>query len=238
MIKLIIALFIIINSIFAKELQILTEEGPPYNYLNGDKIEGMAVEIVREILKRVNHPDNIKILPWSRAYQATLNGEDYVLFPTTRAIEREDKFKWVGPLFTYKSVFFAKKGSGIKIKSLEDAKNVRAIGVYKDDFQEIFLKARGFTNLVSNERELLNPVKLVLGQIDLWASGMGSGYYNLKWANIDAKEIEPIFTYYEGVNYIAFSKNVPDETIKKWQEALDEIYKDGTYKKIESKYIK
>ncbi len=223
---------------FGETLQILTEEGPPYNYLKDGKVEGMAVEVVREVLKRVNHPDNIKILPWSRAYQATMEGQNYALFPTSRGPEREEKFKWAGPISEYNSVFFAKKGSGIKIESLEDAKKVCSIGTYKDDYQEIFLKAQGFTNLASVDREIVNPAKLVLGQIDLWASGDATGYYNTKWANVPASELEIVFKYRKGQNYIVFSKNVSDELVKSWQDAIDAIKKDGTYQKISDKYLK
>ncbi len=38
--------------------------------------------------------------------------------------------------------------------------------------------------------------------------------------------------------YIAFSKNTPDDEVKKWQAALDELKKDGTYQKIVDKYKK
>jgi len=36
--------------------------------------------------------------------------------------------------------------------------------------------------------------------------------------------------------YIAFNKNTPDTIIEKWQKALDDIKKDGTYQKILNKY--
>lgn len=36
--------------------------------------------------------------------------------------------------------------------------------------------------------------------------------------------------------YIAFHKETSEEVIQRWQKALDEIKKDGTYQKILQKY--
>jgi polar amino acid transport system substrate-binding protein len=38
---------------------------------------------------------------------------------------RDDIFKWVGPLATKRDILVAKKGSGTRINSLEDAKKVK-----------------------------------------------------------------------------------------------------------------
>ena len=56
---------------------------------------------------------------------------DPVAFEMSYTKVREDKFKWVGPLATKRDILVAKKGSGIKINSLEDAKKVKCIGTYR-----------------------------------------------------------------------------------------------------------
>ena len=218
-----------------KTFTIMTEVYPPYNYLEEGKITGISTEIMREILKRIDHPDDIKLFSWSRGYNLILKNDNHVLYSTTRSQIREDLFKWVGPLVPNKTVFFARKGSGISINKLHDAAKVKSIGTYKDDFGELHLKKEGFTNIDSVVDNRLNIKKLVAGRIDLWIINEVIGIHLAKKAGL-ADKIEPVFEVVSKQMYIAFSRNTPDAVIKKWQKVLDEIKADGTYNKIFDKY--
>ena len=169
-------LFVIVASVFlvsvqpilSAELTILTENLPPLNYLKDGVLVGPSVEIVKEIQRRVGSHEEIKVYPWARAYKMALEDENVVLFGTTHTKVRHDKFEWVGPLATKRDILVAKRGSGIKISSLEDAKKVKRIGTLRDDTREQYLKLNGFTNLEPVSDEQKNAKKLVLGRIDLW----------------------------------------------------------------------
>jgi len=164
-------LFVLVASMFIFSVQPLlsTENLPPLNYLKDGILVGPSVEIVKEIQRRVGSHEQIKVYPWARAYKMALEEENVVLFGMTHTKVREDLFKWVGPLATKRDILVAKKGSGIKINSLEDAKKVKRIGTLRDDTRERLLKSHGFANLESVSDEQKNAKKLVLGRIDLWA---------------------------------------------------------------------
>jgi hypothetical protein len=136
------------QSILAEELMILTENLPPLNYVENGVLVGPAVEMVKEIQRRVDSNDQIQVYPWARAYRMALEEENIILFGMARTKVRENKFKWIGPIAEKRDILAAKKGSGIKIDNLEDAKKVAYIGTLRDDTKEIFLKKQGFTNLV------------------------------------------------------------------------------------------
>ncbi|MBC9045182.1 ABC transporter substrate-binding protein, partial [Pseudomonas aeruginosa] len=70
--------------------------------------------------------------PWDRVYQQALSEPGYGVFSTARTPEREDKFKWVGPLAVNDWVLMARGDSSIHLNSLEDAARYR-IGGYKND---------------------------------------------------------------------------------------------------------
>ena len=177
----------------AQQFRILTEEFPPYNYTSDqDKLLGISSEIVREILKRVDHPDNIEVLPWADGYRIAQEESNIILFSTTRSSRREKLFKWVGPLVPNNLVFFAKKDSNISLKTLEDAKSIGSIGVYKDDFGELVLKEKGFTNLDSVLKNSQNVPKLLKGEIDLWIANELTGKHMIAKAGV-AAEIEKNF---------------------------------------------
>ncbi len=99
----------------AQEMMILTEEYPPLSYSANGTITGASVEIVREILRRIDEPNTIKILPWACGYNLLKTKANVVLFSTTRTKERENLFHWVGPLCIARNGFYRKKGSGIRI---------------------------------------------------------------------------------------------------------------------------
>lgn len=222
---------------FCVEFTVMTEEYPPYNYTENGVLKGIATDTVKEILLKIKHPEMIEVLPWSRAYSLIQRQDNMVLFSMTRTESREQLFKWVGPVAENNWVFFAKKGSGVKISSMGDAKKVNAIGTYKDDAGELMLKELGFTNIDSVIRDELNVKKLEQDKIQLWISGDVQGYIKAKEFKLQ-DSIEPVYNIKSMQLYIAFSKNTPDDEVKKWQAALDELKKDGTYQKIVDKYKK
>jgi len=215
--------------------QVLTEELKPYSYREKREIKGVSVEIVREIMNKLGHPDTIKILPWSRAYNLTLNNPGYILFSTVRTPERENLFKWAGPLGADVVALFALKGSGIVISSLEDAKKVKSIGAYKDDVGEILLKKHGFANLHSVVDDRLNVKKLAAGRIDLWISNELIGHALAMDMGYQEK-FEVVFKKENGFLFLAFSLQTPDEEVARWQKAMDDLKSSGRYAQILDKY--
>ena len=219
-----------------QEFNIYTEEYPPYNYSKDGKVTGISTEIVREMLSRLGHPDNIRVSSWSKAYRLVQETDNSILYSTTRTAAREDLFKWVGPLVPNNISFFARANSGISITSLDDARKVGRIGVYIDDIGEILLKGEGFTNLRSVPDNVTNIKDLVDGKIDLWIMNELTGKQMAKEQGV-AKQIEKVFDVQETFMYIAFPKSTPDAVIRQWQQVLDQLKDDGTYGKIFSQWI-
>ena len=237
-------LFIIMASLFlvsvqpvqSAELTILTENLPPLNYVKDGVLVGPSVEIVKEIQRRVGSREQIKVYPWARAYKMALEEENIVLFGMTHTKVREDQFKWIGPLATKRDILVAKKGSGIKISSLEDAKKVNRIGTLRDDTRERLLKRHGFTNLESVSDEQMNAKKLALGRIDLWAYKKPGLKTVCELAGVDYNQVEEVY-HLRVINVdIAFSKRTSDSIVKKWRNAFNEMLADGTIMKIHNKW--
>lgn len=189
-----------------------------------------------ELTKRLGHTGDIEVLSWARAYGLIQKKDGLILYSMTRTEQREDMFKWVGPVASNKWVLFAKKGSGVSVASLEDAKKVGKIGTYKDDAAETFLKDSGFNNLDSVLNDEQNVPKLIAGRIDLWIVGELQGIYKAKKKGV-SDQLEKVLDVKDTQLYIAFSKNTADDVIAKWQKALDDMKGDGTYDAIVKKYM-
>jgi polar amino acid transport system substrate-binding protein len=194
------------------------------------------VEIVREIQRRVGSEEEIQVYPWARAYKMALENENVILFGMTYTKVRHDKFKWVGPLATKRDILVAKKDSGIKIKDLDDAKNVKRIGTLRDDTRGRLLQSQGFTNLEPVSDEQLNAKKLALGRIDLWAYKIPGLRTVCDLAGVDHTVFEEVYHLREIDLMIAFSKKTPDSIVQMWKTAFDEMVADGTIQKIQKKW--
>lgn len=99
----------------AEPLQLYTEEYPPLNFSQAGKPAGLGVEVVEEILRRTGQQASIEVVPWARGYQATLSQPNTGLFVAMRTEEREQLFKWVGPIIVGVTSFYALKGSSLTI---------------------------------------------------------------------------------------------------------------------------
>jgi polar amino acid transport system substrate-binding protein len=237
-------LFLIVASVFfvsikpalSRELTILTENLPPLNYVENGVLIGPSVETVREIQKRVGSHEPIHVYPWARAYKMSLEQENVVLFGMTHTDARHEQFKWIGPLATKRDILVAKKGSGIRINSLEDAKKVKRIGTLRDDTRESLLKSLGFTNLEPVSDEQLNAKKLVLGRIDLWTYKIPGLRTVCELAGVDYNEVEEVYHLREINVDIAFSKKTADSIVEKWRGAFADMVADGTVMQIRKRW--
>lgn len=220
-----------------QELKILTEEFPPLNFSQDGKLTGSSAEVVREILRRHGRKEHIQVLPWARAYRRLEMEPNVMLFSTVRTEQRKPLFRWVGPLNEFRMGFYARKGSRIRIESIEDAKKVGAIATYKDDFREQMLKKMGFSNLDSSNSPASGLRKLIAGRVDLWFFGNISAPRIAAENGIDINAIEEIFPVKRNLTYLAFSKETPGDVVQQWQETLDEMKADGTYHWLVRKWL-
>jgi len=218
-------------------IQMITEEYPPVTFMNNGKISGFVTDIVREISARQGIPDSIRLTRWDEAYKLALNNPNVVLFSAERTEKREKLFQWVGPVGKNSSIFYAKKGSGIRISSLEEAKKVSAIATTDTWFNEQDLKDKGFTNLISAKLPTENVRKLIQGDVQLSIFTDITVADIVKNAGYSMDDLEPVFTVSNTYFYIAISDGTSPQIVEKWQSVLDEMKKDGTFEKIYRNYI-
>src|SRR4030043_1819203 len=109
-------------------LRIITEVYPPYNFVDkNNNVTGQSTEIVQAILEKNGTQAAIEVMPLSEGLALAQKGPKVVLYSLNRTPQRENLFKWVGPIGNYEEAFYAKKGSGVAamvttfFSQLEDA---------------------------------------------------------------------------------------------------------------------
>lgn len=227
------------NLAVAGQFEMQAIEYPPLVYAKGDKVWGVAPDVVREIQKMVGDDSELKAVPWLRAYELTKKTPMHTLFAIVRIPEREKLFKWVGPIFGEGDYFFKLKGSPAKIQSLEDAKHVGRIAVRKDGYTHQALKAKGFWNLDVGPSYDSSYRKLLEGRVNLVLMGERTYSYMIKKAGLDPDKFERTdFKFADSAAWLAFSPDVSDVIIKKWQDALDSLKASGKYDEIMARNFK
>jgi polar amino acid transport system substrate-binding protein len=207
------------------------------NYIHDGETTGFAVEVVRALQERMNDETPIQVVSWDQGYERLLKQPDVALFSTFRTRERDPLFQWVGPLVTARLGFYGRKGTGLRVRSLEDARRLKGIGTYHNDAKEQFLEDQGFTNLVSASDPTTNLRHLMSGWIDCVIDTDLSCAYTSLQAGIDPADLELLFQIKELSMYIAFSKDTDPELVAAWQGALQSIKDDGTFSAIQDKWV-
>lgn len=217
----------------APRLYLTTETSAPYSMRDGDRVVGIGTDMVREILARSGIAYSIDVLPWKRAYTAALERHDACVFSTTRTPEREPHFKWIGPIGEADWVLMGRAGRHFDLRTLDDARVYR-VGTYNGDARDQFLRARGF-NVDPAPNDLINPKKLMMGRIDLWAASIRRGSLTLDRLGYTGKVV-PVLVFSKIRVYLACNRAVPDALVTRMNGALEAMERDGTSRAILHRY--
>ena len=217
----------------AQSLNILTEIAPPAQTKTADgKLGGYAVEIVREIQRRVGNADPIQEVLWARGYIKLQREPNTVLFTVARTAERDPHFQWVGPVAEINYGLYVRADSKIVLRSLEDAKKLASIGTFREDAREQILSTAGLTNLERANDNVQNFKKLMAGRIDAVAFSDTAVATIAASAGYKAENVKLALKFAQTKIWIAFSKTTPPATVKAWADALDAMKKDKTFETI------
>ena len=128
------------------ELRVMTEEFPPFNYMDGARLTGLSTRIVKALLteSRLNH--KIELVPWKRAYMTALKRPNTLIYTIARTEERAHQFHWIGKLANRKvSLFRLEKRSDLATLTLAAARQTATIACPQGDASTERLIQMGFS---------------------------------------------------------------------------------------------
>ncbi|WP_211825181.1 substrate-binding periplasmic protein [Kistimonas asteriae] len=228
-----------ISGVQAAQYHLVTENFPPLNmtnngseYARNQRVTGIATDIVRTLFDTMNLEYRVTLYPqWDRAFNQALDDENVGIYSTFRTPEREERFRWVGPLFDEEWIILAPADSDVSLESIHDLKNYR-VGGYEADAISDYLKEKGVP-LVTTRGDVLNAMNMRLGKIDLWATSSLSGPFIAERYNMDVKRL---LTFNTSQLWLAMNKNANPELIKALNTELGSLKKNGQLKTILSQY--
>lgn len=216
----------------AAEMKILTADIPPMAFARDGQVTGYCVDVVREIQRRIGSRAEIELQPWARAYRGALEGDDVILVCPKRTADREALFKWVGPLFTSQTGFYARPADQVRIASLDDAKKLSGILAPRDFYSYQYLRDAGFQNLEATNSTLTMLRMLLGGRRPAMILDQRQLAPLLAEAGARKEEVELVYTAFTIGSYLSFPKGAPDSLVAQWQRALDAMKQDGSFARI------
>ena len=212
-------------------IRFTTEDYPPYNFREGNEIKGAGYEQVVRMMEIADLPHTIEMMPWARAIALAESTAMHCVFTTAHIPEREDRFTWIEPLAVGRNFMIGRKGGGIDVKSVEEAKNY-VVGTQRDDYTQTLLENAGFEKIDLATDLKLTLKKLETGRIDLMPIDEQHYVALVK----EGEQIEVKFVFTEQTFSIACNKDFPPDLLARMQAALDQLIADGTQARILEAY--
>jgi polar amino acid transport system substrate-binding protein len=181
----------------------------------------------------------IQVLPWPRAVILAAQDAHSVLYTLTRTAEREQQYRWVGPIARRRIVLYRLADrSDVKAASLDDLHRLR-IGVARESATARQLAQQGYgpslevaMNDDATMRMLIARHVDAIAMLDFaaaWHSAQqGSGF----------KALQPLITLDDSHEYyFGLHKDAPEELVAALQHALDSLRADGELDRLTQRYL-
>lgn len=215
----------------ADVIHFTTEDYPPYNYRVGAEIRGAGYDQVLLMMKEINVPYTIEMMPWARAIALAETEPMHCVFTAAHIPERDKKFKWVEPIAVGRNFMVSHKDAGIKVANIEEAKSY-TVGTQRNDYTQTLLENAGFPKIDLATDLKLTLKKLQSKRIDLMPISE-QHYIELQ---DKGEELEAQFVFSEQKFAIACNVDFPEALLARMQGALDKLIADGTQAEIFETY--
>lgn len=221
-----------------KDLILLCEIMKPFNFEENGQQKGITLEITKQIMSRLELTQPIEVsADWDAIFNRLKTEDNIVAFTTGLTAERKDLFKWVGPVTLWHVGFAALQSSNLIMNDALEAQSYQSVGIVKSYFTGEILRGLGFTNLVEFDDldALVNA--LFAGNVEVVFDNMSLLTIIAKDQGRDVSSLDNLLTYSTTQGYLAFSRNVSDAVIEKWQNELDGLKDEGALQALYDTYL-
>ncbi len=223
--------FLVGSAAIASDLMLMTEEYPPYNFQSDDGISGLGAEQVFEMMSRAGLSYEVELTRWSRAIGSARKKPSTCVFSTFRTPDREEHFRWIGPLSEDRSLLIKRSDSDIKLNMLKDAL-IYSIGTQTGEFTVGILEAAGFERIEQAASMADALKKLLSGRNDLMA--VPELYYKRLLER--GVEVTSAFVLPALEVAVACNPETDPDHIARMREALASMIADGTQERIQLRH--
>ncbi len=234
-----------IGALIPDDLQIITEEYAPLNYMENGTLKGISVDLMEEVLHRMGSNltrDSFQVLPWNEGYARVSTTPDSILFSTDRFPERESQFLWVGPVIASREVLFTRTDTNRS--DVTDIASLRIVALTDDCGKKYVIDAGADEQNIIEVPSAKDAVRLIEnGSADAWAYNELAGQHGIDRYAGDPTRLSVgkdlgISTY-----YFAFHPKTSPEFVNAVNTTLQDLKRDRTntgiteYERIVARYL-
>ncbi len=224
----------------AGRLVFVTQQYPPFNYLErGDsagRVVGPVPEIVAMACRRMGADCTFRLLPWARAQQEVRSGMADGIFTIGHVPERESWLRFCPPLVRAEYGFFVRMENPLRYIAPRDVVGYR-VGVYGPSLTSDILTqlARQTSMTVDMAPDIDSGfLKLAQGRIDAVFANRENGQATiglLRLANLRYAG------WHSRVDYtVAFARHAPPEVVTAFEAALRALHREGELQRCLAAY--
>jgi len=219
-------------------LQIVGTDVPPLIYQHQGRVQGFCVDLVQALQQRLKDDAPIQLLPWPRVIAMAQASADVLLVCPKRTREREDRFLWVGPLYTSRTFFYVRADSPVRLRSLEQARTLSGVLLPRASYSYEWLQAQGFDNLKPIGGTGINPLRmLIAGREPALVLEDTQLQALLDDAGLPPSSVRPALLALVADGYLAFTPSTPQARVQAWQRQLNEMKQDGSFVALHQRWF-
>jgi len=220
------------------ELVYLTEQFPPYNFVEDGLYKGISTELLYLVWQRMNiSKQKINVLPWERAYYLLQQQDNTVLFMTMQTPHRIELFKWACPIVSTELHFIGQTGSNYNVNAFSKMKAYK-VAATRAAVGEQLLINKGFPigNIVVTDN-LEHSLKLLSrGRVDFVISETEAVDVAAKGLGLEDQAFKSYLLLSPVQGCFAFNRSVPDSFITEFETQLRDIVNSPLYENLLKRY--
>lgn len=213
---------------------------PPLSYEQDGQLTGLAVELLRRMADTAGLELNLALQPRLRAEKSFVDTPGSLLFPLARLPERENRFRWVGPIVPRRvSIYCLAQRTDIRFRGLQQLEGLR-VGATAGTATLEQLLAAGLKP--GKELEVAPSYetsvrKLLAGRMDLLVIGDLNLYWQLHQMREAPERIREVAVLDASADYSFGLRLDGDAALADaLQRALDTLRRSGAIERLKQGY--
>lgn len=222
---------------------------PPYEYKENGQAKGIAVDVIREVMRRVGKYEvSFTFYPWKRAVYTVQHGLSDVLFNAGKNQARQEWGYYVDSVLIQQSyVLFKRRSDNFSVEpNFNNVKDksiaVRRAYLYGSGAFREALDSQRFMNILYSDSTKQSVDLLLHNRVDMFVGDFLPVLYYINKQDLN-DQIDIVSHDGEWMEvlswptYLLFSKQrTTPEFVTKVKDAMDSMKQDGSFQKITDSY--
>jgi polar amino acid transport system substrate-binding protein len=220
----------------AADLNLLTDNHPPLHFQQGNQLVGFGVDVVQALAERTGDQVHLQQVPLLRALHVATTEPATGVFTVLRTAERNGLYQWVGPLMDVETALYS-ANTQQPVRSLQDASTQGRIAVPRTWLAYDYLRKQGLNNLygVETPEQMMRLARL--GRIEFVVADTLSIATLAREEGLAPSQLHYQMPLMKQGTYIAFSPQTDARQVARWQQALDEMKRDGRLEQLKQRWL-